>query len=197
MLPPRVHLLISVRLPWDADHFKDILCRKPGSDGFEEPPTEGLESRFGFLDEEHSVKTPHTVVDCHGRILVWILPDVFNARRQVCMPPASWVRNTDTISQAAVYNATRHLPILAPSDDKGWRSASDLFRAAGPNDLMSGTLNFSPAWYASGHEVNTPPLSDVIYRSADFGIRAAMQPSWYRLPCLTQNSHTWRDGLPT
>ena len=67
--------------------------------------------------------------------------------------------------QQQVYDAAFHLePAISPPNPntRGWRNDPGLFTIPDATSLKSGTLNMSPAWYASGWEVRKVALLNMI-----------------------------------
>lgn len=77
--------VITVYVTWDAEHLQDKLGS--GMDGTREVAEMELREQFPpVYDRPHAVYNPKTVVDKHGRVLVWALPRLFSNGRQVCVP---------------------------------------------------------------------------------------------------------------
>ena len=77
---------IQVVVPWDADLFAKATvahCILAGSALSPASMDSGLMSKFP-TQNLGPFKTPTTLVDCHGRILIWYLPGILDSAGNVC-----------------------------------------------------------------------------------------------------------------
>ena len=40
---------------------------------------------FKLIETDHLAVNPGTIADCHGKLLVWYLPNILSPERQVCL----------------------------------------------------------------------------------------------------------------
>lgn len=76
---------ISVTVPWDADSFANSIVAHripPNSPLAPAPADNKLMSEFP-TPKFGPFKTPTTLVDCHGHILIWYLPGVLDSTTNV------------------------------------------------------------------------------------------------------------------
>ncbi|TCD60065.1 hypothetical protein EIP91_010791, partial [Steccherinum ochraceum] len=145
--------LNPVRMEGDADYLRNHV--HPTAHGLKipDPASESLKKYFpGVPGHPKRLASPATVVDCHGRILVWLVPNAFEK------------------DQSELYDAAHCLEdwLDPPDDGSGsWRSHADHFGGYNDaKDVASGVMNFSPAWFQVGHEwsVTAKPYSSPIFR---------------------------------
>lgn len=77
--------LIPVTVPWDASLFAEATVAHRVPEGTPLHPASkdsNFMSRFP-TPELGPFKKPTTLVDCHGRILVWYLPGILNSTANV------------------------------------------------------------------------------------------------------------------
>ena len=110
------------------------------------------------------VDVPHIIVDLHGIILAWCLPDILSPERQVCgqLHPVIWII---TYKQKIIMELMELLkPLLTvPNQSGSWRVSDAYFKSQESCDKFSpGVVNMSPAWFQLGHEVSRryPLVSD-------------------------------------
>lgn len=77
--------LVAAQVQWDVEHIKFF---KQG-EGVEERVKEELVRVGKYIqlpETERHCDEPQTIVDVHGRILVWSLPGILSAKRVVSPP---------------------------------------------------------------------------------------------------------------
>jgi hypothetical protein len=68
-------------VPWDVDRYADMVkCSPVQTKGSEQHAK--LQKYFGRT-KIGKIGEPATIVDCHGKILVWFLPDILSLCRIV------------------------------------------------------------------------------------------------------------------
>ncbi len=72
--------LLLVMIPWDVDRYNDRLTR--AMNGRDKAAEDVIKNAFPPLSMPR-VEDPAIVVEKHGRILAWILPDILSKERQV------------------------------------------------------------------------------------------------------------------
>lgn len=74
-----------VRVSWDAEHYGDFLKR--AEMGKNEERESAFKAEFPppeeFANGRHTATAPTTVVDVHGRVIAWYLPDALTDSRKV------------------------------------------------------------------------------------------------------------------
>jgi hypothetical protein len=69
---------------WDVSRFADkVKMTKPTNDGTEPKEDQTLDTYFKKA-EFGEVSEPATILDMHGRIMAWALPEVLHSNRLVC-----------------------------------------------------------------------------------------------------------------
>lgn len=144
-----------VDVTWDAADFAaaSVAHNVPADAPLSPAPVDHeLMSRFptpllGPFEE------PSTLVDCHGRILLWYLPGILDSAANVSSHVD--LHNqlfADSNPQDTVMKATQCLEMGHPKKPMGsaWRS-SNFYKGT---ELPSGCQDFSPAWFPQGHTVS-------------------------------------------
>jgi hypothetical protein len=90
MMQPSDSELVVAKVNWDVERFKDHVKIIRQGEGVEDRAREEL-ARIGKYfelpetDKHH--EEPQTILDVHGRILVWSLPGILSTRRVVSFIP--------------------------------------------------------------------------------------------------------------
>jgi hypothetical protein len=75
---------VLVVIPWDVERYASRLPKldkQPNTQG----TVEKLASRYPPLHPDVHLTDPAIIVDMHGRIIAWYLPNIIVPPRQVCM----------------------------------------------------------------------------------------------------------------
>lgn len=161
-------LIITVKVPWDAVRYADRITPKMTGRNREAE----LELRMRFKPVSHGeplvLDKPATLVDSHGVILAWYMPNLISLRKQVST--LNFISQVDLMidpaSQEEIWKTCRHLDCTMPQtiktkSGKGWRTDADLFRHPDScHSSVPGLLDFSPAWFMQAHDVRRPHCSD-------------------------------------
>jgi hypothetical protein len=81
--------LVAAQLQWDVERFADHIKFFKQGKGVQERVKEELERVGKYIqlpETERHCDEPQTMVDVHGRILVWSLPGILCAKRVVSPP---------------------------------------------------------------------------------------------------------------
>ena len=112
----------------------------------------------------HHLAEPAVLVDCHGTVLAWALPQCMSAEMQVsrsssARPPGV----TDTFIQHEILAASQLLNprfAVCAGENDNWRKSARLFKLVDDCEhFLPGVVDFAPAWYMQGHPVSRLPLS--------------------------------------
>ena len=88
-------ILHVVIVPWDADQYCSGLSAR--MNGMNEKVESDLMKTFQVPWKEWVyVDKPCIVMDRYGRILAWIVPELFQATRQVCIAVLFRIQNLPT-----------------------------------------------------------------------------------------------------
>ena len=143
-------------MPWDVARYADRPKSKQADSG--------LRNQYPPLFAEPTLLSsePRVVVDRHGSIILWYLPVLFTADRQVSgdLSARRWplTDGSDNL-QAKIWAAQGHLQTLlarnTPDKKSGsnWRVDPKYFKPKETCHLCPGSLNFSPGWFQQGHQV--------------------------------------------
>lgn len=73
-----VDINLTVKLEWDADRYAQRVkgTTKPGHTSQEEMDL----SKYFKAYQLGTIQKPTTIIDRHGKILLWYLPDIFQPR---------------------------------------------------------------------------------------------------------------------
>jgi len=74
-----------VIVPWDIARYSQRLPKVQRGSGMQ-ATIEGQWDRYPPFHPQVLLTDPAIVVDMHGRIIAWYLPDVLTRERQVCCP---------------------------------------------------------------------------------------------------------------
>ena len=104
------------------------------------------------------IDKPTTLVDWHGRMLVWFFPDILCSGRTVSFSPdfAGYLGYTHAL-QAKFNTTVRNLkPVLVdPSTkSKSWR-AQNFIPPKGENKFGVGAISITPGTFMVGHKVSS------------------------------------------
>lgn len=189
----------TVIIPWDIDHLISRLSPKPTgrNEAVEAQPRE----QFGPLDPNVStrIQSPRTIVDRYGRILAWVVPSAFDTEQQVSTSIKCTMRTLTSFNQHRLYMAGQNLNdfICPPKEGTSWRTQPTSFLPKVPeNEVVSGTLNISPAWYPSGHEVCALDIDDANLSSRPLFRMPPAPRSKARHAFNTPSRTTFTLGLP-
>ncbi|KAK7681501.1 hypothetical protein QCA50_015233 [Cerrena zonata] len=133
--------LNPVPTTWDVANYCHDLAQIGTSLGRKGKKEAKLWKRYPWVDScIRSISSARTVVDCYGRIMTWILPDILPVRMQEMLYNATVDINNDLAGGPDVKNP-----------GCSWRLDPSLFTRTSDNDPI-GVLNFSPAWFMNGWE---------------------------------------------
>lgn len=131
-------------MPWDYDRYADSERKRRSVQFF--PKT-----------SVGKITRPTTIVDLHGKILVWYLPSLLLPARVVGLLPNS-SDNSHSL-QAQLNNAIVALKgPLQSKADKSWRSQG--FLEPANSILGSGKLSVSVGTFMVGRKVRIPTYND-------------------------------------
>ena len=153
----------QVVIPWDAVRYADRLS--PRESGRNEEREAKLASEYPPPVDllQMVVDVPSIVVDMHGVILAWYLPQVLSPKCQVrqlfqILPTVSDLGQVKIWNASAFINHTMGVNQPKEVSEKSWRKSSEYYC---PADLCKvcegGCIDFSPAWFQQGHNVGTMP----------------------------------------
>jgi hypothetical protein len=80
--------LVAAKVNWDVERFKDQAKTFRQGEGVEDRAKEELArigKYFELPETEKHHEEPQTILDVHGRILVWSLPGILSAKRVVSL----------------------------------------------------------------------------------------------------------------
>ena len=80
---------LSVPVDWDYDRFAESIKKRESGKYFADHP-------LGFITK------PATLVDKHGKILMWYLPDLLLPPRVVCSCPESLVLANFVVRRSSI-----------------------------------------------------------------------------------------------
>ncbi|KAI0943983.1 hypothetical protein AcV7_001922 [Taiwanofungus camphoratus] len=145
------------------------------------------------------IKTPVTVVDQHGKILVWHLPDVLSPEHQI------W-------DNSAMLNQV--LKSHHPQSEGNWRMKSEYYMNEDQcEQFLPGCINLSPAWFQQGHESMSfnPEICSVLKKPDSVsrvwlqrmretsaligGIMSIIHPELYRSGMASLRGMQWLPGV--
>jgi hypothetical protein len=75
-------IMYQVRVPWDIARYSQRLPKVQRGNGMQ-ATIEGQWERYPPFHPKVHLSDPAIVVDMHGRIIAWYLPDVLTRERQV------------------------------------------------------------------------------------------------------------------
>ncbi|THH19358.1 hypothetical protein EUX98_g8788, partial [Antrodiella citrinella] len=140
-------LLRPVYLSWDVEQYVQRLG--PGITGINETLESDLRRRFPPIlpgnRATYISNNPVTIVDCFGRIIGWVVPNVLSRDQQIKM-----VNAAKCLSSNIRTNYARHA--MGPKASS-WRGNHSYFKNPAHCTLIHpGYVNFSPGWYEAGHD---------------------------------------------
>lgn len=102
---------------------------------------------------------PATVVDSHGRLILWYLPEALSSNWMVSTPSGHYYIFL-SFPQASLNSSLKYLrrlldasvPLREPNNICWQKQYYRIPEDGG--DFGAGTLNLSPAWFAQGHDVS-------------------------------------------
>lgn len=116
-------------------------------------------NKYFELPELGPRNEPATVLDEHGRILVWYLPDILSIQRVVSfripslLPSTQFCQTYQGDYNNAIHHIRRSLSVEPDPSGNLWRSEG--FRDPGEEHLFGpGLLTFSPGWFMRGRNVS-------------------------------------------
>ncbi|KAF8808475.1 hypothetical protein BYT27DRAFT_7222927 [Phlegmacium glaucopus] len=104
----------------------------------------------GPLKTTHNLQiTPCTITNCHGRMLLWYLPNIL---RPECQVPELMFRDLNMLNWVLK---------LDNKPSGNWQTSPEYY---GPVEggLNAGNMNISPAWFEQGHESKEHKLKVLI-----------------------------------
>jgi len=135
-----------------ADH---IGLKNTGIGGEQE---EGLLRMFKPIPDAPCLEVmPCTITDCHGRLLLWYLPNILRPDRQVIIrfkASEKSLKKMQTSMFADLHDLKSVLKVNY-NQPTNWRAGPHFFRPV-EGGLKHGTVNIAPAWFEQGHEVCPP-----------------------------------------
>ena len=149
----------SVAVSWDVELYRLECVKQKIWTGFQKKEL-AIEEMFPPIAPGiRSVRKPTTVIDKHGRIIAWILPDLLPSAIQVGVVVSSNNTLTNGLQVELQYCARilQEYFTITPRGEhqaKTWRYEKKLF-AELRNTLPVGILNFSAGWFMAGWEVRT------------------------------------------
>jgi hypothetical protein len=152
---------------WDVERFADHIKFFKQGEGVQERVKEEL-ARVGkyiqLPETERHCDEPQTIVDIHGRILVWSLPGILSAKR-VVSPPILFRTPDSESGFSQDYNlvaASLREPISKSTSQDSWR-LTGFNPPEGGGEFGAGVLRFSPGYFMQARNVSTGSPSKPVH----------------------------------
>jgi hypothetical protein len=145
-------------MPWDVERFASHTRGLKQGEGIEKRANDELvrlSKYFSLPDQQQDWTEPGTILDCHGRIMVWFLPGILSKRRVVsCLhlflqisPPH--YRKTEYNNIAVTLSGA-----VSKSTSKGSWRMKGFNPPEGEAKFGAGVLHFSPASFMQAQNVS-------------------------------------------